>query len=64
MREIDFAYLPIIGRGEQIHIICSMHDIKLNMLYSTPMGDDFQLEADSIWNCSLDEGQVKWVGVE
>ena len=55
MKEIDFAYLPIIGRGEQIHIICSMHDIKLNMLYSTPMGNDFQLDKDSLF------GTVPWM---
>ena len=30
MREIDLAYFPIIGRGEQIKIICAMHDIKVN----------------------------------
>ena len=55
MREIDFAYLPIIGRGEQIHIICAMHNIKLNMLLSTPMGNDFQLSTDS------DFGTVPWM---
>jgi len=55
MREIDFAYLPIIGRGEQIHIICSMHGIDLNMLHSTPMGDDFQLNTDSLF------GTVPWM---
>ena len=55
MKEIDFAYLPIVGRGEQIHIICSMHDIKLNMLHSTPMGNDFQLNTDSLF------GTVPWM---
>ena len=55
MKEIDFAYLPIIGRGEQVHIICSMHGIKLNMLNSTPMGNDFQLTSDSIF------GTVPWM---
>ena len=55
MREIDFAYLPIIGRGEQVHIICAMHDIKLNMLHSTPMGNDFQLNTDSLF------GTVPWM---
>ena len=55
MKEIDFAYLPIIGRGEQIHIICAMHEVKLNMLYSTPMGDDFQLDKDSLF------GTVPWM---
>ena len=55
MREIDFAYLPIVGRGEQIHIICAMHGIELNMLNSTPMGDDFQLTTDSLF------GTVPWM---
>ena len=41
MKEIDLAYFPIIGRGEQIKIICAMHDIKVNNLHSSPMGDDF-----------------------
>ena len=55
MKEIDFAYLPIIGRGEQVHIICSMHGIKLNMLNSTPMGNDFELTSDSLF------GTVPWM---
>ena len=38
MSEIDLAYLPVIGRGEQINIICAMHDIKVNSLMSNPMG--------------------------
>ena len=41
MKEIDLAYLPIIGRGEQINIICAMHGIKVNYLLSSPMGDEF-----------------------
>tara|TARA_B100000427_G_C15437734_1_gene563757 strand:+ start:196 stop:891 length:696 start_codon:yes stop_codon:yes gene_type:complete len=32
MKEIDFAYFPLVGRGEQINIICSMHGIKVNNL--------------------------------
>lgn len=55
MKEIDFAYLPIVGRGEQIHIICAMHGIKLNMLLSTPMGNDFDLNVDSLF------GTVPWM---
>ena len=55
MKEIDFAYLPVIGRGEQIHIICAMHGIKINILYSTPMGNDFQLSTDSLF------GTVPWM---
>ena len=55
MKEIDFAYLPVIGRGEQIHIICSLHGIKLNMLNSSPMGNDFDLDKDSLF------GTVPWM---
>ena len=55
MKEIDFAYLPIVGRGEQIHIICAMHDVRVNMLLSTPMGNDFQLTEDSLF------GTVPWM---
>ena len=55
MKEIDFAYLPIVGRGEQIHIICAMHGIKLNMLVSSPMGNDFNLNTDSLF------GTVPWM---
>ena len=32
MPEIDLAYLPVVGRGEQINIICAMHGIKINSL--------------------------------
>jgi len=41
MKEIDLAYLPVIGRGEQIKIICKMHGVKVNYLLSSPMGEDF-----------------------
>ena len=55
MKEIDLAYLPIVGRGEQIHIICAMQGIKVNMLHSSPMGDDFQLNTDSLF------GTIPWM---
>ena len=38
MPEIDIAYLPIVGRGEQINIVCAMHGIKVNLKMSKPMG--------------------------
>ena len=41
MPEIDIAYLPIVGRGEQINIVCAMHGIKVNLKMSKPMGEDF-----------------------
>ena len=46
MKRIDLAYLPIIGRGEQINIICAMHDIEVNHLLSTPLGDDFDKDKE------------------
>ncbi len=47
MNGIDFAYLPIIGRGEQINIICAMHGIKVNTMMTKPMGDDFDKDVQS-----------------
>ena len=45
MSEIDLAYLPVIGRGEQINIICAMQGIKVNslmscLLYTSPSPRD------------------------
>ena len=55
MSEIDIAYLPVIGRGEQINIICAMHGIKVNYLLSAPMGDDFNKDTQSPF------GTVPWM---
>ena len=55
MKEIDLAYFPIIGRGEQINIICAMHGIKVNNLNSSPMGDDFDKEEQAPF------GTVPWM---
>ena len=55
MKEIDLAYLPVIGRGEQINIICAMHDIKVNYLLSTPMGSDFNKDTDAPF------GTIPWM---
>jgi hypothetical protein len=30
MAEVSIAYFPVIGRGEQLNIICAMHGIKVN----------------------------------
>ena len=46
MPEIDLAYLPVVGRGEQINIICSIHGIKVNAMMSKPMGEDFDYRAE------------------
>ena len=55
MSEIDLAYLPVIGRGEQINIICAMHDIKVNSLMSNPMGEDFNKDAQAPF------GTIPWM---
>ena len=55
MKEIDLAYLPIIGRGEQINIICAMHGIKVNYLLSSPMGDEFNKDNQAPF------GTVPWM---
>ena len=55
MREIKLAYLPVIGRGEQINIICAMHDIKVDYLLSTPMGNDFNKDTDAPF------GTIPWM---
>ena len=47
MSNIDLAYLPVIGRGEQINIICHMHDISVNYLLSSPMGNDFDKDTQA-----------------
>ena len=55
MKQIDLAYLPIIGRGEQINIICAMHDIEVNYLLSTPLGDDFDKDKEAAF------GTIPWM---
>ena len=55
MKEIDLAYLPIIGRGEQINILCAMHDIKVNFLLSTPLGNDFDKDKEAPF------GTIPWM---
>ena len=53
MSEIDLAYLPVVGRGLQIKIICAMHKIKVNYLLSKPMGDDFDKDKDIPLECII-----------
>ena len=55
MSEIDLAYLPVVGRGLQIKIICAMHKIKVNYLLSKPMGDDFDKDIEAPF------GTVPWM---
>lgn len=55
MKEIDLVYLPVIGRGEQINIICGMHGIKVNYLLSSPMGEDFDKDKEAPF------GTIPWM---
>ena len=55
MKEIDLAYLPVVGRGLQIKIICTMHNIKCNYMLSKPMGDDFDKDNEAPF------GTVPWM---
>lgn len=55
MRKIDLAYLPIIGRGEQINLICKMHGIEVNYLLSSPMGEDFLKDTEAPF------GTIPWM---
>ena len=55
MPQIDLAYLPIVGRGEQINIICAMHGIKVNTMISKPMGEDFDKDTEAPF------GTVPWM---
>ena len=55
MKEIDLAYFPIVGRGEQINIVCAIQGIKVNNLISTPMGNDFDKDKQAPF------GTVPWM---
>lgn len=46
--KIDLAYFPgIIGRGQQILILCAEHGIEVNFLEAKPFGDDFDKDTQS-----------------
>ena len=45
--KIQLAYFPIIGRGQQILIICEEHDIEVEFLTAKPFGDDFDKDSQS-----------------
>ena len=55
MKEIDLAYFPIVGRGEQINIVYAIQGIKVNNLISTPMGNDFDKDKQAPF------GTVPWM---
>ena len=55
MSNIDIVYIPIVGRGLQINIICELHDIKANFLMSRPMGNDFDKDTEAPF------GTIPWM---
>ena len=55
MNNIDLAYLPVVGRGLQIKIICEMHDIGVNYMLSNPMGEDFDKDSQAPF------GTIPWI---
>ncbi len=55
MSNVDIVYLPIVGRGLQINIICALHDIKANYLMSKPMGEDFDKDTEAPF------GTIPWL---
>ena len=46
-KQIELAYFPIVGRGQQILTLCAEHDIKVGFLVAKPFGDDFDKDTQS-----------------
>ena len=55
MANIDIAYIPIVGRGLQINIICALHGIDAKFMMSKPMGDDFDKNTEAPF------GTIPWL---
>tara|TARA_B100000768_G_scaffold5407_1_gene6461 strand:- start:115 stop:828 length:714 start_codon:yes stop_codon:yes gene_type:complete len=55
MTNIDIAYIPIVGRGLQINIICALHGIEAKFMMSKPMGDDFDKNTEAPF------GTIPWL---
>ena len=55
MGNVDIVYLPIVGRGLQINIICAMHGVQANYLMSKPMGEDFDKDTEAPF------GTIPWL---
>ena len=45
--QIELAYFPIIGRGEQILILCAEHGVDVKFLSAKPFGDDFDKDTQA-----------------
>ena len=55
MCNVDIVYIPIVGRGLQINIICAMHGVQANYLMSKPMGEDFDKDTEAPF------GTIPWL---
>ena len=55
MIDVTIAYFPVIGRGEQIRLICAMHGISVSELASTPLGEEFDKDKEAPF------GTVPWM---
>ena len=55
MTDVTIAYFPVIGRGEQIRLICALHGISVKELASTPLGEDFDKDKEAPF------GTVPWM---
>jgi Glutathione S-transferase len=53
--KIELAYFPIIGRGQQILILCAEHSIEVKFLIAKPFGDEFDKDTQSPF------GTIPWM---
>ena len=47
MDDVTIAYFPVIGRGEQVRLICALHGVSVTELASTPLGEDFDKDKEA-----------------
>jgi glutathione S-transferase len=55
MSDVTIAYFPVIGRGEQVRLICALHGVSVTELASTPLGEDFDKDKEAPF------GTVPWM---
>ena len=55
MSDVTIAYFPVIGRGEQVRLICALHGVSVTEPASTPLGEDFDKEKEAPF------GTVPWM---
>ena len=47
MDDVTIAQFPVIGRGEQVRLICALHGVSVTELASTPLGEDFDKDNEA-----------------